>query len=100
VRIADIDGDKRCDIIFLGVDGTVYMWYRNEFEDDNVSFHPMGGIQELPPCPQRDGVGQFDLAFVFADLKYVIIPALFARCLETCLILLLTTVAIEKPIVW
>ncbi|KAL2782956.1 SGNH hydrolase-type esterase domain-containing protein [Aspergillus keveii] len=69
VRIADIDGDKRCDIIFLGVDGTVYMWYRNEFEDDNVSFHPMGGIQELPPCPQRDGVGQFDLAFVFADLN-------------------------------
>ncbi|KAL6228704.1 hypothetical protein BDW75DRAFT_246424 [Aspergillus navahoensis] len=31
----------------------------------------MGGIseQQLPPCSQRDGVGQFDLVFVFADLN-------------------------------
>jgi hypothetical protein len=88
VRIADIDGDRRCDIIFLGVNGTIAMWYHNEFKDNKVSFYPMGRIQALPPCSQQDGVSQFNLAFVFVDSKYIIIPSLFYYCNKKCLILL------------
>jgi hypothetical protein len=70
VRIADIDGDGKADIIFLREDGTVAIWYKNEYtRARGFSFTNKGGIAELPPCAQRDGVGLFDLAVRFADLK-------------------------------
>ncbi|KAK2757692.1 hypothetical protein FQN54_004661 [Arachnomyces sp. PD_36] len=70
IRIADIDGDGKCDIIFLQEDATIATWYKTQYsDDDGFDFTRMGTIPEISSCSQRDGVGLFDLAVRFADIN-------------------------------
>ncbi|KAL2785319.1 SGNH hydrolase-type esterase domain-containing protein [Aspergillus keveii] len=70
VRIADVDGDGKCDIIYLAENGVVEHWYKTHYENGQWRFEEeFGEIRDLHPCSQRDGVGLFDLAVRFADLN-------------------------------
>ncbi|KAL2821315.1 SGNH hydrolase-type esterase domain-containing protein [Aspergillus cavernicola] len=79
IRIADIDGDGKCDLIFLseGGKGEVVSWYKTDYRDGVFSFTNKNGLPGVGACKgdsQRDGVGLFDLAVRFADLKQCIDP--------------------------
>ncbi|KAL3471764.1 SGNH hydrolase-type esterase domain-containing protein [Aspergillus californicus] len=71
IRLADIDGDGKCDVIYLSEDGIgeVVSWYRNDYTGFSWRWTNMGGLPELGPCQYPDGVGLFDLAVRFADLN-------------------------------
>jgi hypothetical protein len=74
IRIADIDGDGKCDLIFLneGGSGEVVNWFKTDFKDGRWSFRNQYELEQLGACrgeKQRNGVGLFDLAVRFADLK-------------------------------
>jgi hypothetical protein len=72
IRIADIDGDGICDIIYLDRYSDVDDWYKTEYMGPGSSsfkFTSQGPLKEMGLCNERDGVGLFDLAVRFADLK-------------------------------
>ncbi|KAL2817978.1 hypothetical protein BDW59DRAFT_165684 [Aspergillus cavernicola] len=71
IRIADIDGDGKCNIIYHADHGAVVDWYKNNYSVTGFKFTSMGARNYLGPCEggQRNGVGLFDLAVRFADLN-------------------------------
>ncbi|KAL3439968.1 SGNH hydrolase-type esterase domain-containing protein [Aspergillus insuetus] len=74
IRIADIDGDRKCDLIFLneGGSGEVVNWFKTDFKDGQWSFQNQYELEQVGACrgeKQRNGVGLFNLAVRFADLN-------------------------------
>jgi hypothetical protein len=97
VRIADVDGDGKCDIIHLAENEVVEHWYKTHYENGQWRFEEeFGEIRGLHPCSQRDGVGLFDLAVRFADLKYFA----FLSPLPCASRLRYLLVAMEKRTAW
>ena len=73
IRIADIDGDGKCDVILLSPNkelGTA-TWYKNNYNERTGNFG--WAIQSTfglgIKCQFDNGVGQYDIAVTFADIK-------------------------------
>lgn len=71
IRLADIDGDGKCDVVLLGeADGTM-TWKKTAYDagSNTFTFTDMGAI-DGPSCADGwGGVGLRDLAVRFADLE-------------------------------
>jgi len=68
IRLADIDGDGKCDLVFISPNNDAVHWRKNTFDGKAYGF---GDRQQLAglSCPNQDGVGLFDVAIEFADIK-------------------------------
>lgn len=71
IRLADIDGDGKCDIVLLGESDGSMTWRKTSYDASThaFTFTPMGAING-PTCADGwGGVGLADLAVRFADLE-------------------------------
>ena len=71
IRLADIDGDGKCDIVLLGAGDGSMTWRKTSYDTSTraFTFTAMGAI-EGPTCADGwGGVGLSDLAVRFADLE-------------------------------
>ncbi|KAL4860504.1 SGNH hydrolase-type esterase domain-containing protein [Aspergillus spectabilis] len=69
IRIADVDGDGKCDLIYIDNEGNVYDWFKTEYSGSKFKFISQGPRPQMGSCAHRSGVGLFDLAVRFADLN-------------------------------
>jgi len=68
--MADVDGDGKCDFIFLLDNNRQVWWSKNNYNGQTYSFSNPQAITALNnACTNPDGVGQFDTAVRFADIK-------------------------------
>ncbi|KAL4882936.1 SGNH hydrolase-type esterase domain-containing protein [Aspergillus karnatakaensis] len=69
IRIADIDGDGKCDLIYIDSAGVVQQWFKTEYSNGQFVFWAQGPRLRMGACKESNGVGHFDLAVRFADLN-------------------------------
>ncbi|RMZ77642.1 hypothetical protein DV738_g4290, partial [Chaetothyriales sp. CBS 135597] len=72
LHLADWDGDGLCDIIYVKPDtGEMEVWLNKLKKNGNIEWklkRNVGPSGEQRPCPEKKGVGIFDLAVRFADI--------------------------------